>query len=86
METERRVENLLSSSKGALPAHDSVGGLSQSGEQSIPTETTKSSSILEDDAAKEKYSIELRDRHQKMKVCLPTWLLSITVNLFICTM
>lgn len=70
METERRVENLLSSSKGTLPAHDSVGGSSQSGKQSIPTETTKSSSILEDDAVKEKYSIELRDRHQKMKVCL----------------
>lgn len=69
METERRVENLLSSSKGSLPVHDSIGGPSQTGNLSVPTEeTTKSSSILEGNAAKEKYSIELRDRQQKMKV------------------
>ncbi|XP_077217577.1 RNA helicase family protein isoform X2 [Tasmannia lanceolata] len=66
---ELRVGNLLASSRGgALPNDDSFVASSQTGKQSLPSVTnTKGGFLSDEDAIKEKCSVELRDRQQTMK-------------------
>ncbi|KAJ4831890.1 hypothetical protein Tsubulata_022306 [Turnera subulata] len=66
-ETEKRVGNLLGSSKGGEPAKDSGSASSQGAKQSTPSEKNlmKSVSTVEADSSKEKLSIELKQRQEK---------------------
>nr|DAD48355.1 TPA_asm: hypothetical protein HUJ06_018292 [Nelumbo nucifera] len=67
-ETERRVGNLLASSKEAVHADDSSCASSQGVKQSSPSvNIIKSESTLDADKAKEKFSVELKNRQEKMK-------------------
>lgn len=68
-ETERRVGNLLNTSGGPLPDGGSPAGSSQGAKQSLPSvNITDSVSTLKIDTVKEKLSIELKDRQEKVKV------------------
>lgn len=68
-EIEKRVGNLLGSSKGTVPVDSSPSASSQSGKQSVPgVDTSKPGSVLVTDAGKERVSLELKERQEKMKV------------------
>ncbi|OVA07164.1 Helicase [Macleaya cordata] len=67
-ETERRVQNLLTGSK-ATPVNDSAGSSSNGGTQSFPAvNASNSGPALVVDTAKEKFSAELKDKQDRMKV------------------
>lgn len=70
-EIERRVGNLLdrSQSRGGLSANSSSEASSQRGKQSLADgDMTQPVPILENDSTKEKLSLELKEKHDKMKV------------------
>lgn len=70
-ETERRVGNLLDGSQKAGPANDSSAASGQGGKQSsLGVKIVKPVSILETDAAKERLSLELKQRQDKLKVTI----------------
>ncbi|KAF8397984.1 hypothetical protein HHK36_016910 [Tetracentron sinense] len=67
-ETERRVGNLLASSRGAVPVDETSGASSQWEKQSSLTlNISKSGSVLEVDTAKERFNVELKHRQEKIK-------------------
>lgn len=69
-EIERRVGNLLdrSQSRGGLSANSSSEASSQRGKQSLADgDMTQPVPILENDSTKEKLSLELKEKHDKMK-------------------
>ncbi|OAY40762.1 DExH-box ATP-dependent RNA helicase DExH1 isoform X2 [Manihot esculenta] len=65
-ETERRVGNLLSSSQRAAPAIDSAASGQGDRQPSNGLKITKPVSTLESSSAKEKLSIELKQRQDKL--------------------
>ena len=68
-EIERRVGNLLNSSQKAAAGNESDATSSQGGKQaSLGGKIVKPASMLETDAAKEKQSIELKQKQDKLKV------------------
>lgn len=67
-ETERRVGNLLSSSQRAAPAIDSAASGQGDRQPSNGLKITKPVSTLESSSAKEKLSIELKQRQDKLMV------------------
>ncbi|XP_058205319.1 DExH-box ATP-dependent RNA helicase DExH1 isoform X3 [Rhododendron vialii] len=67
-EIEKRVGNLLGSSKGTVPIDNSPSASSQSGKQSVPgVDTSKPGPVSVTDAGKERVSLELKERREKMK-------------------
>ncbi|KAH7853834.1 hypothetical protein Vadar_007145 [Vaccinium darrowii] len=69
-ETEKRVGNLLGSSKGEVPIDNSPNASSQSSKQSVPgVDISKPVPVLVTDASKERVSLELKERQEKMKTC-----------------
>ncbi|XP_024028399.1 DExH-box ATP-dependent RNA helicase DExH1 isoform X2 [Morus notabilis] len=69
-EIERRVGNLLdrSQSRGGLSANSSSEASSQRGKQSLADgDMTQPVPVLENDSTKEKLSLELKEKHDKMK-------------------
>ncbi|KAH7854237.1 hypothetical protein Vadar_011602 [Vaccinium darrowii] len=69
-ETEKRVGNLLGSSKGKVPTDNSPNASSQSSKQSVPgVDISKPVPVLVTDASKERVSLELKERQEKMKTC-----------------
>ncbi|KAJ6303912.1 hypothetical protein OIU77_017730 [Salix suchowensis] len=67
-EIERRVGNLLNSSQKAAAGNESDATSSQGGKQaSLGGKIVKPASMLETDAAKEKQSIELKQKQDKLK-------------------
>lgn len=68
-EIEKRVGNLLGSSKVTVPIDNSPSSSSQSGKQSVPgVDTSKPGPVSVTDAGKERVSLELKERQEKMKV------------------
>jgi len=68
-EIERRVGNLLNSSQKAAAGNESNATSSQGGKHaSLGGKIVKPASMLETDAAKEKQSIELKQKQDKLKV------------------
>lgn len=71
METERRLENLLGSSAGTVSVDNSASASTQGSKQtSRGADITKPSSVLEIDTAKERLSVQLKERQEKMKVLI----------------
>ncbi|XP_068656237.1 DExH-box ATP-dependent RNA helicase DExH1 [Aristolochia californica] len=66
-ETERRVEDLLASSKQALPIDNSSGASSQSGKYSSSSRISKGALLLDGDVAKEDHNAELKNLQERMK-------------------
>ncbi|KAG5556410.1 hypothetical protein RHGRI_006865 [Rhododendron griersonianum] len=67
-EIEKRVGNLLGSSKVTVPIDNSPSSSSQSGKQSVPgVDTSKPGPVSVTDAGKERVSLELKERQEKMK-------------------
>ncbi|KAI8562893.1 hypothetical protein RHMOL_Rhmol03G0070800 [Rhododendron molle] len=67
-EIEERVGNLLGSSKCTVPIDNSPSASSQSGKQSMPgVDTSKPGPVSVTDAGKERVSLELKERQEKMK-------------------
>lgn len=71
---ERRVGSLLNSSESqqAVPINDSSGTPARAGNKSSAGGNVgKSDSLLDIDSAKEKFSLELKQRQENMKVIIP---------------
>lgn len=71
---ERRVGSLLNSSEsqGVVPVNDSSVTPSQGGRKSSAGgNSSKPDSLLEIDSAKEKLSLELKQKQDKIKVLIP---------------
>ncbi|KAF7147070.1 hypothetical protein RHSIM_Rhsim03G0064000 [Rhododendron simsii] len=67
-EIEKRVGNLLGSSKGTVPIDNSPSASSQIGKQSVPgVDTSKPGPVSVTDVGKERVSLELKERQEKMK-------------------
>ena len=68
-EIERRVGNLLGSSKGTDSVDNSPGTSSQRAKKLMSgVDSPKPDPVFEIDADKERLSVELKDRQEKMKV------------------
>ncbi|KAM7468993.1 hypothetical protein LguiA_007176 [Lonicera macranthoides] len=69
-ETERRLENLLGNSAGTVSVDNSASASTQGSKQtSRGVDITKPNLVLEIDTAKERLSVQLKERQEKMKVC-----------------
>ncbi|KAM7505061.1 hypothetical protein LguiB_003965 [Lonicera macranthoides] len=69
-ETERRLENLLGNSAGTVSVDNSASASTQGSKQtSHGADITKPNLVLEIDTAKERLSVQLKERQEKMKVC-----------------
>ncbi|KAI7996155.1 DExH-box ATP-dependent RNA helicase DExH1 [Camellia lanceoleosa] len=67
-EIERKVGNLLDSSKGTVSVDNVPGASSQIAKQSVPdVDILQPVSVLEIDAGNERLSVELKERQEKMK-------------------
>lgn len=68
-ETERRVENLLATAKGTEVVNNSSGPSSSEMKQSLhDSVSSKTEASFDDTAAKEKFSIELKNLQDSRKV------------------
>lgn len=73
-ETERRVGNLLNSSQGKAPVNDSDVASNQGAKQSLPNaKVANTVSTSESDLEKEIFSVQLKERQEKLKVNIPVW-------------
>ncbi|KAL7225922.1 hypothetical protein ACSBR1_021134 [Camellia fascicularis] len=69
-EIERKVGNLLDSSKGTVSVDNVPGASSQIAKQSVPdVDILQPVSVLEIDTGNERLSVELKERQEKMKAC-----------------
>ncbi|XP_028087894.1 DExH-box ATP-dependent RNA helicase DExH1 isoform X2 [Camellia sinensis] len=67
-EIERKVGNLLDSSKGSVSVDNVPGASSQIAKQSVPNvDILQPVSVLEIDTGNERLSVELKERQEKMK-------------------
>lgn len=73
-ETERIVGNLLNSSQGPVTVNDSgVSSVKGAKQSSFSVEVANPVDTSDMDSAKEKLSVELKERQEKMKVNMPVW-------------
>lgn len=71
-ETERRVGNLLNSSQGNVPVNDSGIESSQGARQpKLNVKVANTLSMPETDSTKERLSVTLKERQEKLKVYMP---------------
>ncbi|KAK2968936.1 hypothetical protein RJ640_003623 [Escallonia rubra] len=68
-ETEKRLVNLLSSPRGTVSVDSSSSTSLRGAKQSQVADTTKPVSVVGTDTAKERLSVELKQREENLKAC-----------------